>query len=354
MHAMDAPFPPHRSRTFLRLQDHLQATVGRAIGDYDMITDGDVVMVCMSGGKDSHALLDILLALQKRAPARFRLIAVNVDQKQPGFPADVLPAYFERLGVDYRIVEADTYSVVREKIPEGKTTCSLCSRLRRGVIYRVARELGVTKIALGHHRDDALETLFLNLFYGGRLKSMPPKLGTDDGQFVVVRPLYYCTEKDLAAYARGMEFPIIPCDLCGSQENLKRRMVKEMLQGWEREAPGRLDNIFRGLQHVTPSHLGDLQLYDFLGLAPGSAALTALAGSGEGDTLFDPPAQPLAGQGDAAAAAVGAGAGAGAGMGRMDPAEGGFLKLARSEGQRIHFVRRAPRAEPGDTPSPIL
>ncbi len=310
---MNAPFPPQRSRTFLRLQDHLQATVGRAIGDYRMIEDGDVVMVCMSGGKDSHALLDILLALQKRAPASFRIIAVNVDQKQPNFPEHILPQYLERLGVDFRIVEADTYSVVREKIPEGKTTCSLCSRLRRGVIYRVARELGVTKIALGHHRDDVLETLFLNLFFGGRLKSMPPKLGTDSGEFVVIRPLYYATEKDIAAYARGMEFPIIPCDLCGSQENLKRRTIKEMLQGWERETPGRLDNIFRGIQNVTPSHLGDLQLYDFLGLQPGMQPTADAAG----DTLFDPP--PV-------------------------EAQGGFLKLDRSEGQRIHFVRRAPLA----------
>jgi len=297
---------PHRSRNFVRLQDHLQGTVGRAIGDYAMIEDGDTVMVCMSGGKDSHALLDILLALQRRAPARFKLIAVNVDQKQPNFPEHILPEYLSTLGIDFRIVEADTYSVVKEKIPEGKTTCSLCSRLRRGIIYRVARELGVTKIALGHHRDDVLETLFLNLFYGGRLKSMPPKLGTDNGEFVVIRPLYYCTEKDIATYARGMDFPIIPCDLCGSQENLKRQTIKDMLQGWEREDPGRLDNIFRGIQHVTPSHLGDLNLYNFLGLRPGAKEET------EGDTLFDPPEEP-----------------------------GGFLKLDRSEGSRIHFVRRA-------------
>lgn len=302
---MNAPLPNPRSRTLIRLQDHLQATVGRAIGDYRMIGDGDTVMVCMSGGKDSHALLDILLALQRRAPARFRLIAVNVDQKQPGFPEQVLPGYLERLGVDYRIVEADTYSVVREKIPAGKTTCSLCSRLRRGVIYRVARELGANRIALGHHRDDVLETLFLNLFYGGRMKSMPPKLATDDGQFVVIRPLYYCTEKNIAAYARGMQFPIIPCDLCGSQENLKRQAIKEMLQGWERATPGRLDNIFRGLQNVTPSHLGDPRLYDFAGLVPGGQP------DAGGDTLFDPPAD-----------------------------NEGFLRLERSEGARIHFVRR--------------
>jgi tRNA 2-thiocytidine biosynthesis protein TtcA len=307
---MNAPYPPQRSRNFIRLQDHLQGTVGRAIGDYNMIEEGDTVMVCMSGGKDSHALLDILLALQRRAPASFKIIAVNVDQKQPNFPEHVLPEYLTKLGVDFRIVEADTYSVVREKIPEGKTTCSLCSRLRRGIIYRVARELGVTKIALGHHRDDVLETLFLNLFFGGRLKSMPPKLGTDNGEFVVIRPLYYCTEKDIAAYARGMEFPIIPCDLCGSQENLKRRTIKEMLQGWEKEEPGRLDNIFRGIQHVTPSHLGDLKLYNFLGLKPGMAK--GAQDEAEGDTLFDPPAET-----------------------------GGFLKLDRADSERIHFVRRA-------------
>ena len=315
---MNAPFPPPRSRTFIRLQDHLQGAVGRAIGDYRMIEDGDTVMVCLSGGKDSHALLDILLALQRRAPASFRLIAVNVDQKQPNFPAQVLPEYLSRLGVDFRIVEADTYSVVREKIPEGKTTCSLCSRLRRGVIYRVARELGANKIALGHHREDVLETLFLNLFFGGRLKSMPPKLATDDGQFVVIRPLYYCTERDLASYARGMEFPIIPCDLCGSQENLQRRTIKDMLQGWERAHPGRLDIIFRALQNVTPSHLGDLKLHDFLGLRAAGAP------DANGDTLFDPP-------GDG----------------------GGFLRLERSEGQRIQFVRRArPGASAAEVPEP--
>jgi tRNA 2-thiocytidine biosynthesis protein TtcA len=303
---MNAPDLTHRSRAFIRLQDHLQATVGRAIGDYRMIEDGDRVMVCMSGGKDSHALLDLLLALQKRAPARFSLVAVNVDQKQPHFPAEVLPEYLSSRGVDFKIVEADTYSIVREKIPEGKTTCSLCSRLRRGVIYRVARELGCNKIALGHHRDDVLETLFLNMFFGGRLKSMPPKLGTDSGEFVVIRPLYYCTEDDIARYAKAMDFPIIPCDLCGSQENLKRKSIKEMLTLWDRDFPGRVDNIFRAVQHVTPSHLGDLQLFDFMGLMPGQT------GASEEDTLFDPPEE-----------------------------SGGFLKLERIEGERIHFVRRA-------------
>lgn len=302
---MNAPDLSYRSRAFIRLQDHLQATVGRAIGDYRMIEDGDRVMVCMSGGKDSHALLDILLALQKRAPAAFSIVAVNIDQKQPNFPEEVLPDYLKRLGVEFKIVEADTYAVVKEKIPEGKTTCSLCSRLRRGVIYRVARELGCNKIALGHHRDDVLETLFLNLFYGGRLKSMPPKLGSDSGEFIVIRPLYYCKEHDIERYARAMAFPIIPCDLCGSQDNLKRQTIKEMLTTWETAHPGRVDNIFRAIQHVTPSHLGDLKLFDFLGLTPRAGE------HGEEDTLFDPPQE-----------------------------SGGFLKLERVEEERIHFVRR--------------
>lgn len=216
--------------------------------------------------KDSHALLMILLALQQRAPIDFKLIAMNLDQKQPGFPADILPAYFKNLGVDYRIVEADTYSIVKEKIPEGKTTCSLCSRLRRGVIYTTAKELGANKIALGHHRDDIVETLFLNLFFGAKMKAMPPKLSTNDKQNIVIRPLAYCSEKDIASYARQMAFPIIPCDLCGSQENLQRQKVKDMLQGWEREQPGRINNIFRAITNVEPSHLADANLYDFKNL----------------------------------------------------------------------------------------
>ena len=228
-----------------------------------MIEEGDTVLVCMSGGKDSHAMLMILLALQERAPINFKLIAMNLDQKQPGFPADILPAYFEKLGVDYRIVEADTYSIVKEKIPEGKTTCSLCSRLRRGVIYTTAKELGANKIALGHHRDDIVETLFLNLFFGAKMKAMPPKLSTNDKQNIVIRPLAYCSEKDIASYARQMEFPIIPCDLCGSQENLQRQKVKEMLHAWELEQPGRVNNIFRAIANVEPSHLADFNLYDF-------------------------------------------------------------------------------------------
>ena len=259
--------PDQASNTFIRLRNSLISSTGKAIGDYNMIEDGDTVLVCMSGGKDSHAMLMILLALQERAPIDFKLIAMNLDQKQPGFPADVLPAYLEKLGVDYRIVEADTYSIVKEKIPEGKTTCSLCSRLRRGIIYRTAKELGANKIALGHHRDDIVETLFLNLFFGAKMKAMPPKLATNDKQNIVIRPLAYCSEKEIAAYARQMEFPIIPCDLCGSQENLQRQKVKEMLNAWELEQPGRINNIFRAISNVEPSHLADTSLYDFKNLS---------------------------------------------------------------------------------------
>jgi tRNA 2-thiocytidine biosynthesis protein TtcA len=255
--------PAEYSNNFIKLRNSLISATGKAIGDYNMIEDGDTVLVCMSGGKDSHAMLMLLLALQERAPIDFKLIAMNLDQKQPGFPADVLPAYFEKLGVDYRIVNADTYSIVKEKIPEGKTTCSLCSRLRRGVIYTTAKELGANKIALGHHRDDIVETLFLNLFFGAKMKAMPPKLATNDKQNVVIRPLAYCSEKDIASYARQMAFPIIPCDLCGSQENLQRQKIKDMLQGWEREQPGRINNIFRAIGNVEPSHLADFNLYDF-------------------------------------------------------------------------------------------
>ncbi|MFM6978551.1 MAG: tRNA 2-thiocytidine(32) synthetase TtcA, partial [Methylophilaceae bacterium] len=242
--------PDNPSSNFIRLRNSLITATGKAIGDYNMIEDGDTVLVCMSGGKDSHTLLMMLLALQQRAPVNFRLIAMNLDQKQPGFPADVLPRYFEQLGVEYRVVEADTYSIVKEKIPEGKTTCALCSRLRRGIIYKVASELGANKIALGHHRDDIVETLFLNLFFSASMKSMPPKLATNNQQHIVIRPLAYCTEKDIAAYARQMQFPIIPCDLCGSQPNLQRQKVKLMLQDWEREQPGRINNIFRSICNV--------------------------------------------------------------------------------------------------------
>ncbi len=231
-----------------------------------MIEAGDRVMVCLSGGKDSYALLDILRNLQAHAPLEFELIAVNLDQKQPGFPEQVLPEYLTRIGMPFRIVEQDTYSVVKRVIAEGKTTCSLCSRLRRGVLYRVAGELGATKIALGHHRDDILETLFLNMFYGGKLKAMPPKLVSDDGQHIVIRPLAYCKEKDLAAYAAVADFPIIPCNLCGSQPNLQRQVIKEMMQQWDKKFPGRLETMFRSLQNVQLSHLADTSRYDFKNL----------------------------------------------------------------------------------------
>ena len=242
--------------------------MGKAIADYGMIADGDRVMVCVSGGKDSFTLLDLLLSLQRRAPIKFELVAVNLDQKQPGFPAHILPAYFERLGVRYRIVEEDTYSIVKKVIEPGKTMCSLCSRLRRGVLYRVADELGADKIALGHHRDDIVETMFLNLFYGSRLKAMPPKLLSDDGRHVVIRPLAYCGEGEIIRYASGRDFPIIPCDLCGSQANLKRQEVKRLLASWESEDPGRTARLFRALQNVSVSHLADRAIYDFEGLAP--------------------------------------------------------------------------------------
>ena len=264
--------PDNASGNFIKLRNSLISATGKAIGDYNMIEEGDTVLVCMSGGKDSHAMLMLLLALQERAPIDFKLIAMNLDQKQPGFPEHILPEYLKKLGVDYRIVEADTYSIVKEKIPEGKTTCSLCSRLRRGVIYTTAKELGANKIALGHHRDDMVETLFLNMFFGAKLKSMPPKLSANDGQLIVIRPLAYCTEKDIAAYARAMEFPIIPCDLCGSQENLQRQKVKDMLHAWEREQPGRINNIFRAMTNVEPSHLADTDLYDFKGMSQALAS----------------------------------------------------------------------------------
>ena len=248
---------------FNKLQKRLRRNVGKAIEDYSMIEDGDKGMVCLSGGKDSYTMLDILLGLQKSAPIRFEIIAVNMDQKQPGFPEHILPAYLEELGVPFHIIEKDTYSVVKEIIPEGKTTCGLCSRLRRGTLYGYAESIGANKIALGHHRDDIIETLFLNMFHGGKLKAMPPKLLSDDKKHVLIRPLSYCKEKDIEAFAQAKEFPIIPCNLCGSQENLQRQNIKMMLQQWEKEQPGRSENIFAAVCNVAPSQLGDRELWDF-------------------------------------------------------------------------------------------
>jgi tRNA 2-thiocytidine biosynthesis protein TtcA len=254
------------SSTFRKLQAQLRGLVGKAIEDYAMIAEGDKVMVCLSGGKDSYTLLDILLSLQRSAPVSFELVAVNLDQKQPGFPEQVLPEYLQALGVPFHIIEQDTYSVVKRVIPEGKTMCGLCSRLRRGALYRWAAENGVTKVALGHHRDDIVETMFLNLFFGGRLKAMPPKLQSEDDRHIVIRPLAYVPERDIERYARARQFPIIPCTLCGSQENAQRRQIKQMLQAWEREYPGRTESIFSALRSVVPSHLADPSLFDFAAL----------------------------------------------------------------------------------------
>lgn len=255
-----------QKREFDKLQKRLRRCVGHAIIDYQMIEDGDKVMVCLSGGKDSYTMLEILRNLQRNAPVTFSLVAVNLDQKQPGFPEHVLPAYLDQLGVDYHILERDTYSVVKEKTPEGKTTCSLCSRLRRGSLYGFAEQIGANKVALGHHREDILETLFLNMFYGGSLKAMPPKLLSDDGKNIVIRPLAYCKEADIAEFARQMEFPIIPCNLCGSQPNMQRQVVKEMLAEWNKKHPGRLESMFKAVTNVAPSQLADRQLFDFAGL----------------------------------------------------------------------------------------
>jgi len=274
-----------------KLAKRLRRNAGQAIADFNMIEAGDKIMVCLSGGKDSYGMLDILLYLREHAPVNFDLIAVNLDQKQPGFPAEVLPDYLRKLGVPFHIENQDTYSIVKRVVAEGKTTCALCSRLRRGILYRVAGELGATKIALGHHRDDILETLFLNMFFGGKLKAMPPKLVTDDGKHVVIRPLAYCREKDLAAWAEAQHFPIIPCDLCGSQEpgnkngpqeQLQRKQIKLMLAEWGKRFPGRIETLFRSLQNVVPSHLADPRLYDFAGLRPSGQA------DPEGDRAFDP------------------------------------------------------------------
>lgn len=271
MNATVQPLDGDRKRKlrFDKLHKRLRREVGQAIEAFNLIEAGDRVMVCLSGGKDSYTLLDILVSLQKNAPIKFELIAVNLDQKQPGFPEEVLPAYLDKLGLEYHILEKDTYSVVKSLIPEGKTTCGLCSRLRRGTLYGFAQEINANKIALGHHRDDMLETLFLNMFFGGKMKAMPPKLVSDDGRNMVIRPLAYTREKDITEYAGMKGFPIIPCNLCGSQENLQRSAIKEMMQDWDKRFPGRIETMFRALCNVVPSHLADENLFDFKSLQTG-------------------------------------------------------------------------------------
>ena len=302
--------PP--SATLRKLGARLRGLAGKAIQDYRMIEDGDRVMVCLSGGKDSYTLLDLLRSLQRSAPVRFELLAVNLDQKQPGFPAHVLPQYLESIGVPYHVIEQDTYRVVKRVIPEGQTMCSLCSRLRRGALYRFAAERGITKIALGHHRDDIVETLFLNLFHGGRLKAMAPKLRSEDGRHIVIRPLAYIAEREIARYARGRRFPLIPCRLCGSQPNLARNAVKQMLAAWEREHPGRVESIFSALRQVEPATLADPELFDFAGLdaladGAGEAAREAF-GHGAGERLAGRVKWPDAQLSDAALESAPAGA----------------------------------------------
>jgi tRNA 2-thiocytidine biosynthesis protein TtcA len=283
---MSTPATQKQQLEHNKLAKRLRRQVGEAIADFNMIEAGDRVMVCLSGGKDSYGLLDVLLGLREKSPVPFELIAFNLDQKHPGYPAHILPDYLTSLGIPFRIEVQDTYSTVKRVIPEGKTMCSLCSRLRRGVIYRVAEELGANKIALGHHRDDIVQTFFLNAFYGSRLKAMPPKLVSDNGKHIVIRPLAYVEEGDLEAYATWKQFPIIPCDLCGSQDNLQRQQVKQMLNEWDRKFPGRVENIFRSLANVAPSHLLDRDLFDFKNLqATGEA-------SADGDTAFDAPPLP--------------------------------------------------------------
>jgi tRNA 2-thiocytidine biosynthesis protein TtcA len=272
---------------FSKLQKRLRKASGEAIVDYNMIEPGDRIMVCLSGGADSYTMLDILLHMQQKAPIEFSIVAVNLDQKQPGFPEHVLPAYLEKLGVEYKILEEDTYSIVMDKVPEGKTTCALCSRLRRGILYNAAQELGATKIALGHHREDILETVLLNMFYAGSLKTMPPKLVSDDGRNIVIRPLAYCKEADIKAYSQAQAFPIIPCNLCGSQPNLQRQAMKQLLSEWDRDFPGRLSSMMSALGKVSPSHLLDRNLYDFMGIQTQDKPLE------DGDTLFDAPQIPM-------------------------------------------------------------
>ena len=269
-------------KEFNKLRKRLRRQVGQAIADYNMIQDGDKIMVCLSGGKDSYTLLDILMNLQAHAPIKFDLIAVNLDQKQPGFPEHVLPEYLSKLDVPFHIIEKDTYSIVKEVVPEGKTTCGICSSLRRGSLYGYARQNGITKIALGHHRDDIIETAFLNMFYGSKVKAMPPKLLSDDKTNILIRPLCYSKESDIARYAEWKQFPIIPCNLCGSQENLQRQIIKDMLQGWEKQHPGRLDNIFRSLQNISPSQLADNVLFNFKDLESQRQAPT-----GDEDAEYD-------------------------------------------------------------------
>ena len=264
-----------------KIEKKLRRNVGQAIAENNMIEDGDKIMVCLSGGKDSYALLSILMLLKESAPIHFDIVAVNLDQKQPGFPEHILPDYLESLGVDYKIVEEDTYSIVKEKIPEGKTTCSLCSRLRRAVLYKAAKELGATKIALGHHRDDMVETLMLNMFYGGKIKSMPAKLVSDNGEHVVIRPLAFCKEEELIQYAVLKDFPIIPCNLCGSQPNLQRQNIKQMLQQWNLHHPGRIESMFTAMKNIVPSHLCDGELFDFKSINANSGVING------GDTAFD-------------------------------------------------------------------
>lgn len=275
-----------------KLKKRLRRNVGQAIADYNMIQDGDKVMVCLSGGKDSYTLLDILMNLQKHAPIDFEIVAVNLDQKQPGFPEHILPEYLSKIGVPFHIIEKDTYSIVKEVVPEGKTTCGICSRLRRGSLYGYARQNGITKIALGHHRDDIIETAFLNMFYGSKVKAMPPKLLSDDKTNILIRPLAYCKESDIIRYSEQQDFPIIPCNLCGSQENMQRQVIKEMLQGWEKQHPGRLENIFRSLQNVSPSQLADNELFNFKDLEQHRQKPT-----GKEDAAHDNLQYPLAREG---------------------------------------------------------
>lgn len=285
---LKSPLSPSQTTQLQKLEKRLRRHVGQAIAQYNMIEDGDKIMVCLSGGKDSYAMLEILMRLKESAPIHFDLVAVNLDQKQPGFPEHILPNYLSSLGVDYQIVEEDTYAIVKEKIPEGKTTCSLCSRLRRAVLYKAAKALGATKIALGHHRDDILETLMLNMFYGGKLKSMPAKLVSDNGEHVVIRPLAFCKEQELIQYAQLKKFPIIPCNLCGSQPNLQRQNIKAMLQDWDKNYPGRVESMFTATQNVVPSHLGDSELFDFKAINSSSGIING------GDTAFDQVSFPQA------------------------------------------------------------